>query len=182
LPIPTGRTALRAGHRLAPRLRLRGRPLQALERYRTRGCRLKIDVLFPKRPEHMMIWGRKSRRQIARLVTEAAAIRASSCGGEGEEVVAKVFRGDGACADYGKRGRLHGKVLLSDDWVSVGSANLDGVSLERNLELNVVSPDHELIERVSREFFRWGGSEACGETMAFRGASSRASRTASPAD
>src|SRR5262249_11565706 len=74
---------------------------EALARYRDRGCRLKIDVLFPKRPEPMMIWGRKSRHQIERLVTGAAAIRASSCGGEGEEVVAKVFRGDGACAGYG---------------------------------------------------------------------------------
>jgi phosphatidylserine/phosphatidylglycerophosphate/cardiolipin synthase-like enzyme len=155
---------------------------EALERYRARGCRLKIDVLFPKRPEHMMIWGRKSRHQIERLVTGAAAIRASSCGGEGEEVVAKVFRGDGACADYGKRGRLHGKVLLSDDWVSVGSANLDGVSLERNLELNVVSRDPELIERVSREFFRLGGSDTCGETMAFGGAAHGSSRAASRTD
>ena len=96
--------------------------------------------------------------------------------------MAKVFRGDGACAGYGNRGRLHGKVLVSDDWVSVGSANLDGVSLERNLELNVVSSDHELIERVSREFFQVGGSETCGETMAFHGAPPVSGRTAARAD
>jgi phosphatidylserine/phosphatidylglycerophosphate/cardiolipin synthase-like enzyme len=65
-------------------------------------------------------------------------------------------------------GRLHGKVLLTEDYVSIGSANLDGVSLERNLELNVVSTDKELIGLVNKEFFRMGGSEQCGETLAFK--------------
>jgi phosphatidylserine/phosphatidylglycerophosphate/cardiolipin synthase-like enzyme len=138
---------------------------RVLDRYRESGCELKVDVLFPKRPEHMMIWGKKGRKEMARLLAETQSIRASACGGVGEDLVIKEFRGDGACSDYGKRGRLHGKVLLSEKYVSIGSTNLDGVSLERNLELNVVSEDPGLIARVNRDFFRWGGSDVCGETL-----------------
>jgi phosphatidylserine/phosphatidylglycerophosphate/cardiolipin synthase-like enzyme len=140
---------------------------QVLDRYRARGCQLKVGVLFPQRPEHMLIWGRKGRKQMKRLVAGALDIKNRECGGRGEDVVVKAFRGDGECRDYGKKGRLHGKVLLTEGYVSIGSANLDGISLERNLELNVVSTDPELIERVNKEFFRRGGSDQCAETMRF---------------
>jgi len=141
---------------------------QILDRYRERGCRLNVDVLFPLRPEHMMIWGHKGRREMERLVTGARDIRQHECGGQGADVVVKTFRGDASCSAYGNKGRLHGKVLLTESYVSVGSTNLDGVSLERNLELNVVSADPDLIERVHREFFRLGGSAQCADTMRFR--------------
>jgi phosphatidylserine/phosphatidylglycerophosphate/cardiolipin synthase-like enzyme len=140
---------------------------QVLEQYRARDCQLRISVLFPKRPEHMLIWGRKGRHALERLEEGAEAFKEGACGGQGDDVVIKAFRGDGACGDYGNKGRLHGKVLLSESYVSVGSANFDGVSLERNLELNVVSTDGALIERVDREFFRLGGSDACADTMTF---------------
>jgi phosphatidylserine/phosphatidylglycerophosphate/cardiolipin synthase-like enzyme len=138
-----------------------------LDRYRTRECQLQVGVLFPKRPEHMLIWGYKSRNALKRLVRGAESIKNGDCGGVGEDVVVRQFLGDGSCKDYGKRGRLHGKILASDRYVSIGSANLDGVSLERNLELNVVSSDPELIERVGREFFDVGGSAECAESMSF---------------
>jgi phosphatidylserine/phosphatidylglycerophosphate/cardiolipin synthase-like enzyme len=138
-----------------------------LDRYRDRECQLQVEVLFPLRPEHMLIWGYKSRNALKRIVQGAEAIKSSACGGQGEDVVVRQFRGDGSCKDNGKRGRLHGKVLTSDGYVSIGSANLDGVSLERNLELNVVSTDPELIERVNREFFGVGGSAECAEAMTF---------------
>lgn len=113
----------------------------------------------------MLIWGRKGRSALRRLVSRAQDIRQLDCGGRGEDVVVKAFRGDGPCSSYGKQGRLHGKVLLSEGYVSIGSANLDGPSLERDLELNVVSADKELIQTVNREFFQVGGSEQCGETF-----------------
>jgi phosphatidylserine/phosphatidylglycerophosphate/cardiolipin synthase-like enzyme len=140
---------------------------QVLDRYREQRCQLRVEVLFPLRPEHMMIWGRKGQQKMERLVTGAREIKERDCGGDGADLVVKAFRGDGACADYGKKGRLHGKVLLTDRYVSVGSANLDGVSLDRNIELNVVSSDPDLIELVEREFFRVGGSEACADAMIF---------------
>jgi phosphatidylserine/phosphatidylglycerophosphate/cardiolipin synthase-like enzyme len=138
---------------------------QILARYRSRDCQLQVDVLFPERPEHMMIWGRKGRKEMERLRLGFDEIKTGACGGRGEDIVVKAFRGDGQCRDYGKKGRLHGKVLLTDGYVSIGSANLDGVSLERNLELNVVSTDPELIERVNRDFFVLGGSEGCAGTL-----------------
>src|SRR5262245_4510853 len=46
-----------------------------LDRYRERGCQLNVDVLFPLRPEHMLIWGNKGRREMERLVTGARDIR-----------------------------------------------------------------------------------------------------------
>jgi phosphatidylserine/phosphatidylglycerophosphate/cardiolipin synthase-like enzyme len=141
-----------------------------LDRYRARECQLQVEVLFPLRPEHMLIWGYKSRNALKRIVQGAEAIKKSACGDQGEDVVVRQFRGDGSCRDNGKRGRLHGKVLTSDGYVSIGSANLDGVSLERNLELNVVSTDPELIERVGREFFGKGGSPECADPMTFAAA------------
>jgi phosphatidylserine/phosphatidylglycerophosphate/cardiolipin synthase-like enzyme len=138
-----------------------------LDRYRAQSCRLEVEVLFPKRPEHMLIWGYKSRNALKRLVQGTEAIRRDACGGVGEKLVVRQFRGDGDCRDYGKRGRLHGKVLTSDSYASIGSANLDGVSLERNLELNVVSTDAGLIERVDQEFFAAGGSPMCADAMIF---------------
>jgi phosphatidylserine/phosphatidylglycerophosphate/cardiolipin synthase-like enzyme len=154
---------------------------EILDRYRARACQLSVGVLFPLRPEHMMIWGHKGRREMERLVLEAQDIRRHECGGEGMEVVVKTFRGDASCAAYGNKGRLHGKVLLTESYVSVGSANLDGVSLERNLELNVVSADPDLIERVNREFFRVGGSAVCADPMRFRSGRSAEPRVAASA-
>ncbi len=135
--------------------------------YAFSGCELKVDVLFPERPEHMLIWGKKARRKLRHLVARAEDIKRTVCGGKGEDVVVKAFSGDGACAVYGKEGRLHGKVLLTDAYVTVGSANLDGISLQRDLELNVVSSDQELIRTVNERFFGVGGADDCGHTLMF---------------
>ena len=135
--------------------------------YGSSGCRLKVDVLFPERPEHMLIWGKKARRKLRHLVARAEEIKTTVCAGQGEDVVVKAFSGDGACAANGKVGRLHGKVVLTDAYVTVGSTNLDGVSLERDLELNVVSSDEDLIRTVNERFFRVGGADLCGHTLMF---------------
>lgn len=131
------------------------------------GCQLKVDVLFPERPEHMMIWGKKARHKLRHLVARAEDIKRTVCAGQGEDVVVKAFSGDGVCAANGKEGRLHGKVVLTDDFVTVGSTNLDGVSLQRDLELNVVSSDKDLIRTVNERFFRVGGADTCGHTLMF---------------
>jgi phosphatidylserine/phosphatidylglycerophosphate/cardiolipin synthase-like enzyme len=136
--------------------------------YRQSGCALKVDVLFPERPEHMLVWGKKARQKLRHLVAQAEETKRGVCGGVGEDVVIKAFRGDGQCSANGKRGRLHGKVLLTDDYVTVGSTNFDGVSLHRDLELNVVSSDKTLIRAVSERFFRVGGDDECGHTLMFK--------------
>ncbi|MET0357427.1 MAG: cardiolipin synthase ClsB, partial [Cellvibrio sp.] len=54
--------------------------------------------------------------------------------------------------EYCKR-PLHGKVALVDDeWVTVGSCNLDPLSLALNLEANVVVMDSELNQTLSAHF------------------------------
>jgi cardiolipin synthase A/B len=47
----------------------------------------------------------------------------------------------------------HAKVLLSDDTVMAGTANLDGLSLRRNWELMVRATDPGLADHVARELF-----------------------------
>ena len=66
--------------------------------YSASGCRLKVDVLFPERPEHMLIWGKKARSKLRHLVARAEDIKATECGGMGEDVVVKAFSGNGSCA------------------------------------------------------------------------------------
>jgi cardiolipin synthase A/B len=49
---------------------------------------------------------------------------------------------------------LHGKVILCDDWVSVGSSNLDRWSLRWNLEANQEIADTRCADRVAALFER----------------------------
>ncbi len=47
----------------------------------------------------------------------------------------------------------HAKVLVSDDTVLAGTANLDGLSLRRNWELQVRANDKDFADHVARELF-----------------------------
>jgi len=47
----------------------------------------------------------------------------------------------------------HAKVLVSDDTIMAGTANLDGLSLRRNWELMIRARDREVADHVSRELF-----------------------------
>ncbi len=47
---------------------------------------------------------------------------------------------------------LHSKVLLCDDWVSIGSSNLDRWNYRFNLEANQEAIDHELASAVVGQF------------------------------
>ena len=47
----------------------------------------------------------------------------------------------------------HAKVVLADDTVLVGTANLDALSLRRNWEIQVRSQDPGLADHVARELF-----------------------------
>ena len=47
----------------------------------------------------------------------------------------------------------HAKVLLSDDTVLAGTANLDGLSLRRNWELQIRANDKDFADHVARELF-----------------------------
>jgi phosphatidylserine/phosphatidylglycerophosphate/cardiolipin synthase-like enzyme len=49
---------------------------------------------------------------------------------------------------------LHGKVILCDDWVSVGSSNLDRWSLRWNLEANQEVADRRFADTVAALFER----------------------------
>jgi phosphatidylserine/phosphatidylglycerophosphate/cardiolipin synthase-like enzyme len=47
----------------------------------------------------------------------------------------------------------HAKVVLSDDTVLVGTANLDALSLRQNWEMQLQIEDHEVAELFARELF-----------------------------
>jgi len=49
---------------------------------------------------------------------------------------------------------LHAKVILCDDWVSIGSSNLDRWSLRWNLEANQEVADTGFADRVAALFDR----------------------------
>ena len=54
---------------------------------------------------------------------------------------------------YHYPGMTHMKVLLCDGWATVGSANLDTLSLRLNRELNLAFSDPELVTRLEQEVF-----------------------------
>lgn len=49
-------------------------------------------------------------------------------------------------------GVLHSKVLLCDDWVSIGSSNYDRFTMRWNIEANLIIPSAEFAHRVSQQF------------------------------
>ncbi len=55
--------------------------------------------------------------------------------------------------EYQKR-VLHAKTLFADDWVMVGSSNLDQRSLRKDLEINVVPQDRRSIRTLERQYSR----------------------------
>ncbi len=57
---------------------------------------------------------------------------------------AKVFR-------YSKM--THLKVMICDDWASVGSANFDTLSMRINRELNLVFPDRATVQKLENTIF-----------------------------
>jgi cardiolipin synthase len=57
---------------------------------------------------------------------------------------AKVFR---------YPGMTHMKVMLCDDWVTLGSANLDTLSMRINRELNIAFREPRAVREVARKIF-----------------------------
>ena len=51
-----------------------------------------------------------------------------------------------------RSGVLHSKMLLCDDWVSMGSSNYDRFTMRWNLEANLVIPSSEFADRVYEQF------------------------------
>lgn len=47
---------------------------------------------------------------------------------------------------------LHSKILLCDDWVSMGSSNYDRFTMRWNLEANLIVPSGEFAEQVRQQF------------------------------
>jgi phosphatidylserine/phosphatidylglycerophosphate/cardiolipin synthase-like enzyme len=47
---------------------------------------------------------------------------------------------------------LHSKILLCDDWVSMGSSNYDRFTMRWNLDANLVIPSSEFADRVQEQF------------------------------
>lgn len=47
---------------------------------------------------------------------------------------------------------LHSKILLCDDWVSMGSSNFDRFTMRWNLEANLIIPSSEFSDRVQVQF------------------------------
>jgi phosphatidylserine/phosphatidylglycerophosphate/cardiolipin synthase-like enzyme len=61
---------------------------------------------------------------------------------------------------------LHAKMLLCDEWLSVGSSNIDRWNLRWNLEANQELLDGELVEQAVELFERdYGNSEEITDTM-----------------
>jgi cardiolipin synthase len=50
-------------------------------------------------------------------------------------------------------GMTHAKVTLCDNWATLGSANLDILSLRINRELNIAFSDPDAIRRLEKSFF-----------------------------
>lgn len=58
---------------------------------------------------------------------------------------------------------LHAKCVVSDeDWASVGSANIDSLSLNHNLEANAVTMDAEAVETLRAQFWKDRSRRGCG--------------------
>lgn len=51
-----------------------------------------------------------------------------------------------------RAGVLHSKVLLCDDWVSIGSSNYDRFTMRWNIEANLSIPSAEFSDRVTQQF------------------------------
>ena len=48
----------------------------------------------------------------------------------------------------------HMKVMVCDDWATMGSANLDTLSMRINTELNIAFSDKTEVERLMNRVFR----------------------------
>jgi len=66
---------------------------------------------------------------------------------------ARMLRGGVRIYEY-QPNMLHAKVILCDDWVSIGSSNLDRWSLRWNLEANQEVADTGFADRVAALFDR----------------------------
>lgn len=62
----------------------------------------------------------------------------------------------------------HAKAAIFDGWASVGSANLDHLSLRINRELNLVTSHPEAVEALKEEFFMEDFAQATELTEPFR--------------
>ncbi len=61
---------------------------------------------------------------------------------------------DGGAAVFRYPGMTHMKVMLCDDWVTLGSANLDTLSMRINRELNIAFREPAAVREVERQVFQ----------------------------
>lgn len=124
-----------------------------LKRLRTAERRVWIAVAY-------FIPSRKFRRELRRAARRGVDVRLLLPGPytdlppvrhAGRRFYARLLRHDVRIFEYQPR-FLHAKVLLCDDWVSVGSSNIDRWNLSWNLEANQESADPQLRAAVERMF------------------------------
>ena len=98
--------------------------------------------------------GRAARRGVdVRLLTPGARTDHPWVRHASRRFYARMLRG-GVCIYEYQPHMLHGKVILCDDWVSVGSSNLDRWSLRWNLEANQEVADRRFADTVAALFER----------------------------
>ena len=98
--------------------------------------------------------GRAARRGVdVRLLTPGARTDHPWVRYASRRFYARMLRGGVRIYEY-QPYMLHGKVILCDDWVSVGSSNLDRWSLRWNLEANQEVADRRFADTVAALFER----------------------------
>ena len=98
--------------------------------------------------------GRAARRGVdVRVLTPGARTDHPWVRQASRRFYARMLRGGVRIYEYQPH-MLHGKVILCDDWVSVGSSNLDRWSLRWNLEANQEVADRRFADTVAALFER----------------------------
>jgi cardiolipin synthase len=98
--------------------------------------------------------GRAARRGVdVRLLTPGARTDHPWVRYASRRFYARMLRGGVRIYEYQPH-MLHGKVILCDDWVSIGSSNLDRWSLRWNLEANQEVADRRFADTVAALFER----------------------------
>jgi cardiolipin synthase len=160
MPLPDGVTAssrvaggaagrVRASHRIRPVTLTRSLVLAALRARRR--VWMATAYFIPSRRVRRVL-RRKARRGVdVRLllpgpITDHPGVRRAS-----HRYYARLLRHGVRIFEYQPR-FLHAKVVLCDDWVSIGSSNFDRWNLRRNLEANQESEDPALAAQVQTMF------------------------------
>jgi phosphatidylserine/phosphatidylglycerophosphate/cardiolipin synthase-like enzyme len=98
--------------------------------------------------------GRAARRGVdVRLLTPGARTDHPWVRYASRRFYARMLRGGVGIYEYQPH-MLHGKVIVCDDWVSIGSSNLDRWSLRWNLEANQEVADRRFADTVAALFER----------------------------